>query len=277
MKPFEITSIQRGCVYDGEGVRTTVFLRGCPFSCPWCCNPETLSSSRTCFIDEEKCLLKKGVESPLCNDCVRKGGGVSLEHCPFGVSEPTYRSYTLEELLTMFMRDKSLYQISGGGITFSGGDPIVRVAELLPLFQALHKEGISCDIETTFYIKDESSIRKCLPLINEWIVDLKLQPVNFRKDYDDIMLHNLTMLREAGAKTLYRLVYVETMEAKETIARLKKLQVKKLQLIKCHALAETKYRKLSLPFRSYVPSDEAYEAFLAAIIKDGVEAERLMV
>ena len=98
MKQLEVTAIQRGCVYDGMGVRTTVFLKGCPFSCPWCCNPETLYSSPLFFIDNQKCIKEKGLSSSLCRKCIRNGGFDTLECCPFGVSEATSRLLSVEEL-----------------------------------------------------------------------------------------------------------------------------------------------------------------------------------
>lgn len=118
MKQLEVTAIQRGCVYDGMGVRTTVFLKGCPFSCPWCCNPETLYSSPLFFIDNQKCIKEKGLSSSLCRKCIRNGGFDTLECCPFGVSEATSRLLSVEELANYLLRDKDLFYLSGGGVTF---------------------------------------------------------------------------------------------------------------------------------------------------------------
>lgn len=74
MKSLEVTNIQRGCVYDGPGVRTTVFLKGCSLCCPWCCNPETITREDAFYIDNSKCLKYQGISSSICNACEKYGG-----------------------------------------------------------------------------------------------------------------------------------------------------------------------------------------------------------
>lgn len=275
MKRLDVTAIQRGCVYDGTGVRTTVFLKGYPFSCPWCCNPETLYTSPSFFIDNKKCIKEKGWDSPLCKKCIRKGGFERLEHCPFGVSEATSHPLSVEELTAYLLRDKSVYQLSGGGVTFSGGDPIIHISELFPLLEKLKEEQIHCAIETTLYCKDSAILSESVSYINEWIVDLKFQKENYREDYDDVMTFNLRLLRNLGVNISFRLVFVESMEADEIVERLKKLGVLSLEVLKCHALAESKYTKLGLPFRHYVPSTKSYLDFITALLMAGVDVRGL--
>ena len=275
MKRLDVTAIQRGCVYDGTGVRTVVFLKGCPFSCPWCCNPETLYTSPSFFIDNKKCIKEKGLESPLCKKCIREGGFESLERCPFGVSETTCRSLSIEELADCLLRDKSVYQLSGGGVTFFGGDPIIHIPDLLPLLEKLKEEQIQCAMETTLYCKDNTTISDSIPYIKEWIVDLKLQKENYREDYDNVITSNLRFLRKSGVDISFRLVFVESMEVGEIVERLKKLGVLSLEVLKCHALAESKYIKLGLPFRHYVPSAKTYSDFIAALLMAGIDVKGL--
>lgn len=275
MKRFDVTAIQRGCVYDGAGVRTTVFLKGCPFSCPWCCNPETLYSSPLFFIDNQKCIKEQGIVSPLCEKCIRNGGLDELEYCPFGVSEATTRSLSVEELADYLLRDKSVFQLSGGGVTFSGGEPIIHISDLLPLLERLEKELINCAMETTLYCKNDIGLLGAVPYINEWIIDLKLQQENYREDYDDVVAHNLQILRKSNANILFRLVFIESMDTNEIIKRLKKLEVLNIEVLACHALAESKYIKLGLPFCHYIPTEKSYTDFISALLMVGIDVKEL--
>lgn len=133
MRSLNITSIQRGCLYDGPGVRTTVFLRGCILKCPWCCNPETIFLENDFFLDNSKCLKIKHINSSLCDNCERYGGAISVDNCPFGVSERISDIYPFEDLINELLKDKTLFDATGGGITFSGGEPLLQVADLTDL------------------------------------------------------------------------------------------------------------------------------------------------
>jgi len=275
MELLDVTSIQHGCVYDGDGVRTTVFLRGCPFHCPWCCNPETLQSRDALFVDDEKCFLLKGIVSPLCNDCERKDGKRPICLCPFGVAEHICERYSAERLYKDLVADKSLYEQSCGGVTFSGGDPLLHSARLLPLLQRLKEENIHIAYETTLYNKDDELLRETVCYVEQWIIDLKLQPANFKSDYEDTLSRNLNILRDKNKQVSFRLVFVEQIKAHTAISALKRLNIDNLEIIKCHALAKTKYKKLMLPFEDYTPSENAFQEFVLSLKKEGLQVSTL--
>lgn len=278
MRPLEITSIQRGCVYDGHGVRTTIFLKGCPFSCPWCCNPETQKGSEDFFVDDGKCLRLAGIFSPLCDGCERIGGQRLLSSCPVGVCVPTtLAAMNARKLALEILQDKSLFISSGGGVTISGGEPLLQAKSLIPFLDMIVQEGISIAIETTLYTKDVDKIKSVLPLIDEWIVDLKLQKENYREDYLDIMKRNLGILRTNKKDIRFRLVYVESLKVDEALKALAFLEVNTLELIKCHGLSQSKYQKLGLDFKDYTPSEEAYQKFLETLRANNVKTTRLSV
>lgn len=278
MNRLEITSIQRGCVYDGQGVRTTIFLKGCPFACPWCCNPETLNSSRSYFIDDEKCLLLHNIPSSLCRNCERNGGNTPVSTCPFGVYTPTSENISdVKELAEEVLKDKGLFAISGGGVTLSGGDPLLHADALIPFLKILSKENISCAVETTLYFKDCNRIRMLAPFIDEWIIDLKLQKENYRKDYLKMITNNLAVLHSFGKRIRFRLVYIESIDAKETVRNLISLGVTSLELIKCHGLSRSKYVKLNIPFIDYTPKEEAYLNFIERLSHTDIKVKSLKI
>lgn len=256
---LRVTSIQRGCVYDGPGVRTTVFLKGCTMRCPWCCNPETISMEEEYFIDDSKCLLRNGVESKLCENCERRGGSSTVSDCPFGVSEPVSKDYTAEGLYDLLSRDFELMLSSGGGVTFSGGEPLLQIDALLPLLAKLKSEGIHIAFETTLTTSDES-IRKAADFANLLIIDLKLQPEHplYRnQQYLTNLSKRISRCRNRSVNLRFRLVFVDSMiEASDEILELLKVNcIISLELLKCHNLGHNKYKKLGIDVEKIAVSD----------------------
>lgn len=270
MNELEVTSIQRGCVDDGEGVRTVIFFRGCPFSCPWCCNPETIYLSKHHFIDEQKCLKNRNEYSPLCVVCERYGGLRKIEDCPFGVCTPVSHFYSTEELILEILKDKLLYEQSGGGVTLSGGDPVLQLDNLFELLSELHREKISCAIETTLYSRNLRNNFQSFKYIDEWIVDLKLQQENWRSDYVAVVKKNLDLLRKNEKRLKFRLVYIDSLFLETVVDALDKLEVNSLEVLKCHALSSRKYEQLGIKFEDYVPRDDRYNEFLLRLINQGI-------
>lgn len=277
MKQLEVTTIQRGCVYDGHGVRTTIFFKGCPFACPWCCNPETLYSSPAFFLNDEKCLKLKGFISFLCTGCERNGGDISLFHCPFGVYESVSKLYDVHQLLQEIKRDEKVFEKSGGGVTFSGGDPLIHASILRPFLECLSKEGISCAIETTLYFKRTDVFETIIMLIKEWIVDLKLQVENYKADYVDVVSRNLTLLRDNRRDIRFRIVYVDTLKVEDVFKVLASLSVNTVEVIKCHALSKVKYQKLGLSFTDYSPLEDSYDQFVYGLKDCGINVSQLKI
>ena len=275
MRELEVTAIQRGCVYDGHGVRTTIFLRGCPFTCPWCCNPETLNGSPTYFLNDEKCLKLKGFISSLCTGCERNEGNVPVSYCPFGVFEPVSKFYDFHRLLQEVKRDEEVFKKSGGGVTLSGGDPLIHAKSLKPFLKSLFNEGISCAIETTLYFKQVDIFESIIMLIKEWIVDLKLQIENYKSDYMDVVSRNLALLRKNGRDIRFRIVYVDTLKATEVLKAFVSLNVDTVEVIKCHSLSKIKYQKLGLVFKDYSTSEENYSQFVSDLKNGGINVSQL--
>lgn len=277
MKRLDVTAIQRGCVYDGHGVRTTVFFRGCPFACPWCCNPETLYSSPSYYQNNDKCLKQKEIVSTLCSQCVRNGGNVSLPQCPFGVYEPVSKSYKVHQLLQEVKRDEEVFRKSGGGVTLSGGDPLIHAETLKPFLESLSNEGISCAIETSLYFKQTNIFESIIMYIKEWIVDLKLQTENYKVDYLDVISRNLSLLRKNGREIRFRLVYVDTLKVENVLNTFVSLDINTVEVIKCHSLSKVKYQKLGLAFTDYSPSEENYGQFVYDLKNSGIAVSQLKI
>ena len=267
MKLLRVTNIQRGCVFDGPGVRTTVFLKGCTLKCPWCCNPETLSQEKEWFIDDSKCLRLKGVSSAICEECERNGGTRKINLCPLGVAESTSTDFSAEEMFEYVLRDENLYNISGGGVTFSGGEPLLQAEGLVPLLCKLKERNISVALETTL-VAPSDCLEKIKEYVDIFIVDVKLQPQMLLNspNYIRRLLDSFDVLRDYCK--IFRMVFVDEVWANKMKVTeiLQKLGISELELLVCHNLGSSKYKKLSLynaDFTSDRNNAELFKSFLS--------------
>lgn len=275
------------CIHDGPGIRTTVFFAGCYLHCPWCCNPETLSFGRKYFYNREKCIYAKGMVSALCRDCKILGGEKEEGQCPFGAYKLVSSFYSIEALLQVLLEDKMLYEESGGGVTFSGGEPFFQSMRIIPLAKELRENGINVAIETSGYFPHSH-----LPLLAEWvdvyIIDLKFQMgfvknAVFKEDYTEHFYKNLDFIQKQKAQVIYRMVYVpiimdQIVHRKRIVNSLKQLHISSLQILPYHNLAFVKYQQLDEPMDFFsLPQEEALKSFKRLLEEDRIDCEILTI
>ena len=278
MHNLSVFNIQRLCVNDGPGVRTTVFLRGCTLQCPWCCNPEGIHIKGNAVYDKAKCLYPSN--SVICKDCKKHGGTRELVDCPISAYELTYKNYSHEELLEDLLKDKKLY-FNGGGITFSGGEPLVQIHTLVPVLEKLKEEHIHIAFETTLYVP-KKLFELALNYVDYWIVDLKFQFGYYaNKEFaipSSAVFENLMILREFTAieNINYRMVVMH--EASDNfekmVAMLKEHAIKDIELLECHSLAESKYNQLGKTFKKFhAPTTEEIDMLKSLLIKESIKCQ----
>jgi pyruvate formate lyase activating enzyme len=259
-----IFEIKRFAVHDGDGIRTTVFFKGCPLRCVWCHNPEGLSAKTETAFYEHKCIG--------CGECKKEG--FTSEYC-LGEARVKYgRDVTVEELLPLLLEDREFYENSDGGVTLSGGECLMQADFCAELLRKLKVEGIHTAVDTCGFVL-RSAIDKVMPYTDVFLYDLKAfdEDVHIRctGQSNKIILENLEYLDRSGKNIEIRIPYVPGYNdgQMEKIAEyLKHLKnISKVCVLPYHNYASSKYKALGLPctLPERVPSDEEMRATKAVV------------
>ena len=277
---IRVTAIQRLCVNDGPGVRTVVFLKGCYLECPWCCNPEAIHYDKDYYLNKGRCHFPS--QTSFCRQCELHGGGIQKDCCPLGAFEKTCQDYESEELFVLLMRDENLYR-NGGGVTFSGGEPLLQAIALEPLLKKLKDNGIHIAFESSLYAPTEK-YDTVKTFVDCWIVDLKFQYGYFlNRDIEmdkDSLDRNLLDLQKRKNNIIYRMVIMsEILWKLDTIVEnLKNHHVETLELLPCHSLAENKYKELNKSFRRFkAPSKVDLDKACAIMKANSIDAHYVLL
>jgi pyruvate formate lyase activating enzyme len=217
-----IVNIQNFAVHDGPGIRTLVFLKGCPLRCAWCCNPEAQSAgtqlryiSYRCKVCLE-CLAVCPNDSvsavngevhrlfDKCNACLTKE---CINACNYDSVSVSGREISTAELAKIIALDIPFYRNSGGGVTFSGGEPLMQAAFLLEVLRECKKLDIHTTVETCGWT-DRTALQKILPFTDLFLYDLKIiDPVQHLYHTGrpvDLILGNLAFLSSENADIIIR-------------------------------------------------------------------------
>ena len=271
---IRVTSIQRLCVNDGPGVRTVVFLKGCYLQCPWCCNPEAIHYEADEYFDKGMCKYPE--KNPICKNCELHGGLSAKGQCPLSAYEKTYKDYEVDELFDLLMREEALYR-DGGGVTFSGGEPLLQAIAIKPLLQRLKDENIQSAFETTLYAPS-AQYDAAKEYVDYWLVDLKFQfgymtNKDYTVDINDFEA-NLRDLQSLQKDVTYRMVVMGEMMKKASLIaqRLKGHRIGGIELLNYHGLAESKYKELGRTFKRYRPFNDIESEELSEMLRnEGIE------
>ena len=250
-----IFEIKRFAVHDGDGIRTTVFFKGCPLRCVWCHNPEGLTAIPQIAHYAHKCIG--------CGEC--RKDGFTPKNC-LGEAQVLYgKEVTLEELLPILLEDKDFYENSGGGVTLSGGECLMQAAFCAELLKKLKKEGIRTAVDTCGFVSKEA-LDAVIPYTDVFLYDVKAfdEDVHIRCTgvSNKQILENLKYLDALGKAIEIRIPYVpdyndgQIEEISRFLAPLK--HVTKIRILPYHNYAGSKYKALdivnTLPER--LPTDE---------------------
>ncbi len=273
-----VFNIQRFTLHDGPGLRTELFLKGCPLRCDWCSNPESWVSYIQPGIYKTKCISRK--KCGMCEEnCPEKGvlnfvrgklDSINREKCtnclacynacPSDAIKQWGKWMSVEECMEVIRKDKGYYERSGGGVTLSGGEPMLQSDFVSELFQVCREEKIQTCLESTFHV-DWNKIEKVLPYTDVIISDIKHMDTKIHKKYtgvgNEIILKNLKKLACEDREFILRIPVIpnvnddrENMEATaDFILQEMGGHVRTLQLLSFMRLGEEKYRSLGLPYK----------------------------
>lgn len=292
-----ITNIQKFSIHDGDGIRTTVFFKGCPLKCEWCHNPETQRFEKEMQVDREKCTGCGTCASVCPNGAVRMTEdhrpswdpkactfcGKCENFCPAGSREIVGREYTVKELTKELMKDQMFYEESGGGVTFSGGEVMSMDMDfILAMAKELKRQDVTLTIDTCGYVPYER-FEKILPYVNTFLYDVKVMDPELHKKYmgtdNKLILENLIRLSQDGARIYIRIPTIKEVNGneqnmKETIAFLKEHDIHPagVNLLPYHDTGSGKYAKLGMEYKGtdlHAPDKEEMEAFAALFVNAG--------
>lgn len=292
-----IFDIRRFSTHDGAGIRTTVFLKGCPLRCVWCQNPEGISPEPQLVHFPSQCIL--------CGSCLAaadgavqltgaqlildakkvKNGAIYEDICPAAALVVVGRVHTVEEVLRIVLRDAAFFRY-GGGVTLSGGEPFMQKAFTLALLKALKAAKVHTAVESSLHV-DSDELQCALPYIDTLFVDFKVADDHAYKKAvgTDPALIQRNLAIVLGSAYRERVIvrtplvpgYTATKENIAAICRvIRQLDAKvQYELLNYNPLAEAKYRQLGLRYcfdenpRSFNPVE--LEGFYAIARQAGIE------
>ena len=258
---LRVTEIQRFCMHDGPGIRTTVFLKGCPLRCSWCHNPETQKISSELLFYKNRCILCGGC-AVSCNSFAQATGAnreidrqkcilcfACAENCPTGALAKCGEDMTVDQILEITQKDKAFYG-ENGGITVSGGEPFTQGEATIALLRKCKEMGLSTAVETCGYA-DTETLCKAAEFVDLFLWDIKDTDSKRHKQYTGVsnkkILENLSVINKTCAKIRLRCILVNGINTHKTHYKELAVIAKKinnldgLEFIPYHAYGGTKF------------------------------------
>lgn len=268
---LRIFDIQRFSVQDGPGIRTSVFLKGCNVGCLWCHNPESLSRERQLMYYGDKCVMcgacasvcphgvhKLDKEEHWLNRGVCTACGACGKVCPTGALELVGYDIGTAELVEKILRDRAFYEKTGGGTTFSGGEPLGQAVELAKVLERCKREGIHTVVETSSNVPGQA-FRAVIPYTDLFICDLKCASEALHRKVTNVgnrqIKANLRTLFQGEKELWIRIPLIpgvndnqQELSAMAELIREGGDAVKRIEFMPYHDFGKSKYTALGLDY-----------------------------
>ncbi|HKL01242.1 MAG TPA: glycyl-radical enzyme activating protein [Desulfotignum sp.] len=263
-----VFAVKKYAIHDGTGIRTTVFFKGCPLACPWCHNPEGMDSEITLVWNADKCIgcgacvdgcaqqslvfenhiLKR--DPGACNQCLH-----CTDICPALAHEAVGRQADVADIMAEIQKDRPFYDTSGGGVTFSGGEPLMQPDFLMALLKACGRAGIHRAVDTSCFTPSRVVLAMA-DLCELFLVDLKHMDSEMHQQYTGVpnekIKKNIALLARKGHDIRVRIPLIEGFNTDEQNMRasagfLASLPgIREIDLLPYHSTAKGKYKKMGL-------------------------------
>lgn len=226
-----IFGVQHFSIHDGPGIRSTVFLKGCQLRCLWCHNPESVIRRPILSFTSDKCLgcgncfkvCRKNVHKIIDgkhlidrDECI--GCGSCQKECHGKALELVGREAAVKEVIEDVLRDKMYYETSNGGITLSGGEPLLQIDFVKAILEMAKRSGLHCAVETSGFC-NYNLIESILPMVDLFLFDYKESNPEKHKEFtgvdNKLILENLRRLHDTGARILLRCPIIPGLNARE--------------------------------------------------------------
>jgi pyruvate formate lyase activating enzyme len=291
-----VFDVKRYAVDDGPGIRTTVFMKGCPLRCWWCHNPESQVLKPELMFKANRCIgcgeclticqrnaisgfaKRISIDRKQCNLC-----GKCIQKCPADALMIVGKETNVSEVIREVERDRAFYEESHGGVTFSGGEPLMQIGFLNTLLEKCKDLDFHTAVDTSGYAS-QKSVDKIKNKVDLFLYDLKLMDDKKHRKYtgvtNKLILENFKRLANAGSRILVRVPVVPGINSdKDNINRIAEFMllhnVKHINLLPYHRAGIEKYKSLGRGYsleKTHAPSDASLRA-----IKERFEASGLKV
>jgi len=273
-----VLNIQRFTVHDGPGIRTEIFLKGCPLHCKWCSNPESINAKQEVGITSSRCI---GIDKcGFCFICPQKAEGIFIindnkvcginrelckgclkcaEECPANALKIWGKKMSVKQVVEVVQEDRIFYENSGGGITISGGEPLSQWQFVLEILRECINQGINTCVESTLHCKTEV-LESIAPYTNLLITDIKHMDTEKHRELtgvsNELILENIKKAVQIGMNLVIRIPVIP--DHNDTIENLRATaeyiineldnKAKQVQLLRYRRLGEEKYKTLGIEY-----------------------------
>jgi pyruvate formate lyase activating enzyme len=278
-----VFNVQRFSIHDGPGLRSTVFMKGCPLRCLWCHNPESQSPHPTLIRMRHRCMsCGRCSEDELAQPVVTGRTAADVAACPTGALQAVGQAIELTELVGTLLRDRIFFDESGGGVTFSGGEPLLQAAFVTECLRNLQSEGVHTALDTCGFARWQD-LREAAQHADLVLYDLKLMDDARHKAAtgvsNQLILQNLRALTSIHDTIWVRVAVIPGVNDDEanldaTAAFLQTLPgIRRVDLLPYHAAGEAKFARVGMTYSLHgtpSPSTDHLESLAARVRASGL-------